>query len=60
MRRVVEFKKRKHWGFGDVDLDALNSQIDEISKEGWEVVSIIPNTWINGFVVSYTLLIEHK
>lgn len=58
MRRVVEFGKRKFWGFGNVDLDALNLQIHEISKDGWEVVSITPNTWFTGFVVSYTLLIE--
>ena len=34
MRKVVEFNKRKYWGFGSVDLDALNNQLDEISKEG--------------------------
>ena len=60
MRRVVEFRKRKYGGFGDVDLEALNAQIAEISKEGWEVISITPNTWFTGFVVSYCLLIEFK
>ena len=60
MRRVVEFSKRKYWGFGGVDLDALNNQLDEIKKDGWELVSINSNTWFNGFVVSYTLLIECK
>jgi hypothetical protein len=60
MRRVVEFRKRKYGGFGDVDLEALNAQIVEISKEGWEVISITPNTWFTGFVVSYCLLIEFK
>ncbi|MEN3158609.1 hypothetical protein ABC502_09525 [Alkalimonas sp. NCh-2] len=60
MRRVVEFKQRKLCGWGDVDLDALNAQIQQISEEGWEVLSVTPNTWITGFVVSYTLLIECK
>ncbi|MEC4725548.1 DUF4177 domain-containing protein [Shewanella sp. D64] len=58
MRKVVEFKQRKLWGFGEVDLEALNAQIDEVSKQGGELVSITPNSWFNGFVVSYTLLIE--
>lgn len=58
MRRVVEFKKRKYWGFGDVDLEALNLQIAEISHEGWQVVSITPNTGLLGNVVSYSLFIE--
>ena len=60
MRKVIEFNKRKFWGFGSVDLDALNSQLDDISKDGWELISINSNTWLNGFVVSYTLLIECK
>ena len=60
MRKVIEFNKRKFLGFGSVDLDALNSQLDDISKEGWELISINSNTWLNGFVVSYTLLIECK
>lgn len=58
MRRVVEFSKRKFWGFGSVDLEVLNAQIDEINKDGWELISISPNTSISGFVISYTLLIE--
>ena len=58
MRKVVEFNKRPYWGLGSVDLDALNNQLDEIAKEGWKLISITPNTWITGFVVSYTLLIE--
>ena len=60
MRKVVEFNKKKYMGFGPVDLDALNSQLDEIAKEGWNLISITPNTWITGFIVSYTLLIECK
>ena len=58
MRRVVEFSKRKFWGYGSVDLEALNSQIHEIGKDGWELISITPNTSLSGFVISYTLLIE--
>lgn len=60
MRKVVEFNKRKYFGFGSVDLDALNNQLDEIGRDGWELISINSNTWFNGFVVSYTLLIECK
>jgi ABC-type amino acid transport substrate-binding protein len=60
MRKIVEFNKRKYFGFGSVDLDALNNQLDEISKDGWELLSINSNTWFNGFVASYTLLIECK
>tara|TARA_R110001583_G_scaffold161964_3_gene314132 strand:+ start:1601 stop:1894 length:294 start_codon:yes stop_codon:yes gene_type:complete len=60
MRKIVEFSKRKYMGFGSVDLDALNNQLDDIAKEGWVVVSMNSNTWFSGFVVSYTLLIERK
>ena len=57
MRRVIEFSERiKVFLFlqGCVDLAKLNNQIDEIDKEGWEVISISANTDFFGTVMSYT------
>ena len=52
------FNKVKHWLFGGVDLDLLNTQITEMEKDGWSLVSISTNTNLFGWVTSFNLLVE--
>ena len=58
MRKIVVFNKVKHWLFGSVDLDLLNTQITEMEKDGWSLVSISTNTNLFGWVTSFNLLVE--
>ena len=58
MRKIVVFNKVKHWLFGGVDLDLLNTQITEMEKDGWSLVSISTNTNLFGWVTSFNLLVE--
>lgn len=58
MRKVVMFSKTKKWWHESPDLALLNTQISEMEKEGWTIVSISANTNFLGFVASYTILIE--
>jgi len=37
---------------------ALNEQISTLNKDGWMVLSVVPNSALFGGVISYTLLLE--
>ncbi|MAD17534.1 MAG: hypothetical protein CL579_15920 [Alteromonadaceae bacterium] len=58
MRKVVLFSKTKKWWHESPDIDLLNTQITEMEKDGWLVISISANTNFLGFISSYTLLVE--
>ena len=57
MQKVIEFKKKGFWS-SQVDLNSLNNKISELTKEGWVIKSLTPNTSLFGLVTSYTILIE--
>ncbi|MBO1254995.1 DUF4177 domain-containing protein [Alteromonas sp. 5E99-2] len=57
MQKVIEFKKKGFWS-NQVDISSLNNKIDELTKDGWIIKSLTPNTSLFGAVTSYTILIE--
>lgn len=57
MQKVIEFKKKGFWS-SQVDLNSLNNKISELTKEGWVIKSLTPNTSLFGLVTSYTMFIE--
>ncbi len=59
MRKVVNVSKKKHWYSAEPDLELLNQQIEEIEKDGWNVISIVTNCNLFGAISSYSLLLEH-
>jgi hypothetical protein len=58
MKFVVEFKNKKSWGFGEVDVEQLNKELVNIQKDGITVISITPIFSFMGAVHSYSLLLE--
>jgi hypothetical protein len=57
LQKVIEFKKKGFWS-NQVDLNSLNNKISELTKEGWVIKSLTPNTSFFGLVTSYTMFIE--
>ena len=58
MRFVVEFKNKKSWGFGEVDVEQLNKELVNIQKDGITILSVTPIFSFMGAVHSYSLLLE--
>ena len=58
MRKVVIFKRAKKWWHESPDVDLLNVQIEEIEREGWNVISVTSNANLFGVITSFTILIE--
>ncbi len=58
MRKVVIFDKKTHWLLGAVDIELLNTQIQEIESDGWKIISVTANTAFLGAIMSFTILIE--
>jgi len=57
MKRVIEFKKRNFWS-SKLDVDALNERLNELSKDGWQLISIQPVSTFLGVITAYILVIE--
>ncbi len=60
MRFVVEFKNRKLWGFGEVDVEQLNKELANIQKDGIAILSVTPVFSFLGAIHSYSILLEDK
>lgn len=60
MRFVVEFKNRKLWGFGDVDIEQLNKELAKIQKDGITILAVTPVISFLGAIHSYSILLEDK
>ena len=58
MRKVVIFKRAKKWWHDSPDVDLLNVQIEEIERDGWNVISVTSNANLFGVITSFTILIE--
>ena len=58
MRKVVIFKRAKKWWHESPDVDLLNVQIEEIERDGWNVISVTSNANLFGVITSFTILIE--
>ncbi|MEN0038352.1 MAG: DUF4177 domain-containing protein [Cellvibrio sp.] len=41
--KTLSFKKRSFFS-GAIDVEAFNQQLDAYGREGWELVSVCPNT----------------
>ncbi len=57
MQKVVEFKEVSFWT-SQPNIRSLNQKIEELNRDGFNVVSVIPNTGFSGRVTSYTLFVE--
>jgi hypothetical protein len=58
MKKVVIFNKKKNFWSDGPDLDLLNTQIQEIENDGWELLSVTANTHLFGGISSFTIVIE--
>jgi hypothetical protein len=57
-KKIVVFNQKKSFWSDAPDLDLLNSQVQEMESDGWELLSVTANTHLLGGIVSFTLLID--
>lgn len=43
--KTLSFKKRSFFS-GAIDTEAFNQQLDALGRDGWELVSICPNSFM--------------
>lgn len=43
--KTLSFKKRSFFS-GSIDAEAFNQQLDALGRDGWELVSICPNSFM--------------
>ena len=60
MRFVVEFKKRKLWGFGEVDIEQLNKELAKIQQDGISILAVTPVFSFLRAIHSYSIVLEDK